>query len=154
MMKIPSPLIAIIAFISGLILFNFIVFMLGYLAAIPIPREYFLWFGREHIVTALAVYDLFLNAIPKFIATFVWTLCTILIFRNRYALTTAFCFLGYWCSYVYVCWNDDFVVNHLAQVFLQPPYLPGLLADLCGIILAGIGFYKFQRGKQTSLHLA
>ena len=153
-MKITFPLIAVIAFISGVILFNLVVLMLGYLAAIPIPREYFLWFGREHIVTALALEELFLNALPKFIVEFVWTLCTILIFRNRYVLTTAFCFLGYWCAYVYLCWNDDFLVNYLAQVFLQPWYLPGLLADLCGIILAGIGFYKFQRGKQASLHLA
>ena len=153
-MKITFPLIAVIAFISGVILFNLVVLMLGYLAAIPIPREYFLWFGREHIVTALALEELFLNALPKFIVEFVWTLCTILIFRNRYVLTTAFCFLGYWCAYMYVCWNDDFLVSHLAQVFLQPWYLPGLLADLCGIILAGIGFYKFQRGKQASLHLA
>jgi len=131
-----------VAVISGVILCNLIICITGYLAAIAIPKEYFLWFGKPNITMALATYDAIVIALPRMIIATIWSVCTILIFRNKYLLITSGCFVGYVLTQIYWEWKVDFPLNYLTLFAQQPWFCLSLIAAPCGIFFGGFFFYK------------
>ncbi|PRC93177.1 hypothetical protein [Solimicrobium silvestre] len=147
-MKILSAFVAVI---SGIVLGNLIIYVSGYLAAIAIPREYFLWFGKPHITMALIIYDAIVMGLPRVIIATIWCVCTILVFRKKYLLLiTAWCFGGYVLTQAYWDWKFDFGINYPTLFIQQPWAILSIIAAPCGILFAGIFFYKSHHANYLS----
>jgi len=54
----------LLAFVSGVALYQTFIYVVGYLAAIRIPEAYFAWFGGPHVGLALAVANLATVGVP------------------------------------------------------------------------------------------
>ena len=68
---------------AGVLLYQFFVVVLnGYLAAVAVPRQYFMWFGKPQQELALAVLQL-ATAIPVFLLVSGAVLVVCRAFRSR-----------------------------------------------------------------------
>ena len=59
-------------------LYSLIIYVTGFLAAITFPHGYVSWFGKQHVILALALFDLFVISFPKFFIASVWSVGTLL----------------------------------------------------------------------------
>src|SRR5277367_1264928 len=66
----------LICFVSGLALYNVVVYVGGVLSAIQIPRQYFTWFG-EHKILALFLEEAAVFALPVFLLCLLWSYVTV-----------------------------------------------------------------------------
>jgi hypothetical protein len=136
---------ALAAIMSGILLYSVVIYVTGYLAAIPIPKEYFLWFGKPHVMLALAIFDSLVLALPKFLIALFWSVCTLLIFRKHYLLISTCCIVGCVLTQAYWDYKFDFGFNYVALFTGQPWTILNMLAVPCGIYVAGFILYKLRR---------
>src|SRR6266478_450093 len=59
------------ALASGFVLYMVVVYLVGFLAAIAIPKAYFEFFGRQHATLALTLLDAATLALPSFMRSLV-----------------------------------------------------------------------------------
>ena len=142
---------AFVAVISGVILCNLIIYVTGYLAAITIPKEYFLWFGKAHITMSLIILDAIIIALPRLITTTFFCICTILILRQHYLFTLLWCFAGYILAQAYWDFKFNLDFDYMTLFVQQPWAILSIIAPPCGILLAGIFFNKFHRVKALAI---
>jgi hypothetical protein len=139
----------IVAFVSGLALYNALVFVGGFLAALPIPRAYFAWFG-QHTVLALLLEEAIVFALPVFFLALAWSYLTIRPFRSAWWPATKWCFGGF--AFAWFAWlayglaslvanpvPNQFPFGTLLLSFLIPPVwgILNTLAAPCGVLLGG-----------------
>ena len=133
----------IIGFISGVIFGNLYVYIVGCLAAIAVPRQFFLWFGR-HYVAALSVDELFTVAIPLFLISAVWTTSTVFIFRAHYRRIAMWCLCGYSLTWVIVMLAYESPIFNIAVYTQQPWIILTMIAAPCGIVASGYFLSKLS----------
>jgi hypothetical protein len=146
MKKIPTLFAALI---SGYALFYALIDDRGVLAALTVPRQYFLWFGK-HITLALVVLDAFTSALPVFLISTAWTISTILILRKHYLPITSWCFCGFVLTWV--IWNLYFEVGvQDALLFWSYPWLfLSTFAAPCGILFGGFLIHMAKRPQPSN----
>ena len=144
-----SRLPEIIGFISGVIFGNLYVYIVGYLAAIAVPRQFLLWFG-QHYVAALSVDELFTVAIPLFLISAVWTISTVSIFRAYYRRIAMWCLCGYSLTWVIVMLAYEAPIFNFAIYLQQPWSILTLTAAPCGIIASGYFLSKFSHRRWST----
>ena len=135
---------ALAALISGVLLYNVVIYATGYLAAIPIPKEYSSWFGKPHVILAFAIFDLFVISLPKFLIALIWSVCTLLVFRKHYWLMSTFCFVGCVMTQVYWDYQSNFAFNYFVFITGEPWAIPNLISVPCGIFAASFFVFKFR----------
>lgn len=85
----------------------FVVVLNGYLAAVAVPRQYFMWFGKPQQELALAVLQL-ATAIPVFLLVSGAVLVVCRAFRSRNTPFLVAIFVGMLLCYLY--WAVSFLV--------------------------------------------
>jgi hypothetical protein len=85
----------------------FVVVLNGYLAAVAVPREYFMWFGRPRLELALAGIQL-ASALPVFLLVVGAVLAVCRTFRSRSTAFLVAILVGMLLCYLY--WAADFVL--------------------------------------------
>ena len=145
---------ALIAFISGIILCNGMVYIAGYLAAIAIPREYFTAFGKEHIRTALFVLDILTFALPYFVLGLIWGILTSLVLRTRLLATSLWCGLASLLAMVYLMFFDGASASihmmGLNDPYLLSQFLVNTMAGPCGVVVGGYFLFRFRpKGRES-----
>ena len=138
-----KALFALAGLISGVLLYSLIIYVTGFLAAITFPHGYVSWFGKQHVILALALFDLFVISFPKFFIASVWSVGTLLVFRKHYWLISVFCFLGCVLTQAYWDYRSDFAFNYLVLITGEPWAIPNLISVPCGIFGAGFLVFKF-----------
>jgi hypothetical protein len=139
----------IAALVSGFALYNVLVFVGGFLAALQIPRAYFAWFG-PHKVLALVLEEAVTFGLPVFLLALAWSYLTIRQFRGAWWPSTWWCFGGLalawfaWLIYSlsYLMINpvpSQFPFGTLLLSFLIPPVwgILNTIAAPCGVMLGG-----------------
>ena len=91
----------IAAFVSGFILCIVVVFIGGYLAALPIPRAYFEWFGQNKVL-ALSVAEAVVFALPVFLLAFTWSYFTIQLIRGVSQSVFKWCLFGLFLAWFFL----------------------------------------------------
>ena len=137
-------LTALAALISGILLYSLIVYVTGYLAAVTFPDGYASWFGKPHVILALAIWDLFVMSLPKFFIALIWNVCTLLVFRNNYWLISTFCLVGCVLTHGYWDYQSNFPIDYLLFITGEPWAIPSLISVPCGIFTAGFLAFKFR----------
>lgn len=143
-----KKLLAVAAVLSGYILFEVLEYIVGYLAALAIPREYFLWFGKQHVVLALTIEEAFIIALPMFLLSIIWSIFTNLIFGKNYLLISAACLIGYLLNWSVTIFNTDINFMLVLSTMFQPYYILTTIAVPIGILCAGFVLRKFNRANQ------
>ena len=96
------------AVIAGIVLYQlFVVVMNGYLAAVAVPRQYFMWFGKPRLELALAVIQL-ASAVPVFLLVSGGVLVVCRAFRSRGTPFLIAILVGMLLCYLY--WAVGFLV--------------------------------------------
>lgn len=143
---------ALVAFASGIVLCNVNVYIAGYLAAIAIPREYFLFFG-EHITLALLVLDMLNFAVPIFVLSVIWGILSSLIFRRQFLQASASC--GCLLAMLYLSFSDVTEASIILSSLKQPAFLfqfiVNLIAAPVGVLVGWYFFCKFRQSGQQAL---
>ena len=144
---------AALAVLAGIAIYQAVVFLGGFLAAIAVPRAYFDWFGRPRLELALALVDLATFAIPIVALTTGFTLFSHSLLKAPSARAfMPFVALGALATYAY--WAAKFVLvtpelSAGAEAFpasvrltqlLMPTWwsLPNSLAPWLGFAIAGL----------------
>ena len=140
----------LICFVSGLALYNFVVYVGGFLSAIQIPKQYFTWFG-EHKVLALFLVEAAVVALPVFLLCLLWSYVTIR-GMGRSSRQATLCTLGGlvlawlgWFAYSAVSLASNPEPNQLPLqsllfALLVPPVwgILNLVAPPAGVVVAGM----------------
>jgi hypothetical protein len=95
MVGAPLPWRASIGFFAGLALYVVATAVNGYLAAVSVPAEFFLYFGRERAGFSLFLLNLGLHAAPLAIIALIWAWFAMLWSSDRPVRTAALCMAGY-----------------------------------------------------------
>lgn len=135
------------AMLAGIAIYQlFVVVLNGYLAAIAVPRQYFMWFGRQRQELALAIIQL-ASAIPVFLLVTGCVLAVCRSLRSRSMTFLAAILVGMLLSHLY--WAVSFLAFlpaglspevepysmsvRLQQLFVVPWWsLPTVLAPWLG----------------------
>jgi hypothetical protein len=126
----------------------------GYLAAIPIPREYFLWFGH-HNIAAYFITDMLTFVIPIFLIAIGWGILINLPFRTRFISTSLWSGLGCAVLTLNLTFNDSpaesaYIAN-LKEPIVLLQFFMRLLVGPCGILVGGYFLLRFHPKKQEAL---
>lgn len=136
------------AFISGVALHVAFLFVVGFLAAVHIPRAYFDGFG-EHRAIGRALEEAFVMALPTFLLALAWSFLTVRSLKGAGRTTTAWCFAGFAAAWlaslcqtlVHLSANPvphQYPLSTLLVSFLVPPVWAMLNAVAAPVgILAG-----------------
>jgi hypothetical protein len=105
----PTPWLTLAAALAvGALLYQFFVVVLnGYLAAVAVPRQYFMWFGTPQQELALAFLQL-ATALPVFVLVSGAVLVACRALRNRSTPFLAAILVGMMLCYLY--WAVDYLV--------------------------------------------
>ena len=139
----------IVAFVSGFALYNAVVLVGGFLAAVAIPQAYFAWFGQNKVL-ALVLEEAVVFALPVFLLALVWSHLTVRAFRGAWRQSTKWCFGG--LAFAWLAWlvyglvqlaenpvPNQFPFGTLLVSLLVPPLwgVLNVLAAPCGVLLGG-----------------
>lgn len=144
----PKILVAFVALISGIVLCNFFVYIAGYFAAIAIPREYFSFFGHDHIRAALFFLDILTLALPFFVIGLIWGILTSLALRPPFLSTSLWCGLGCLLAMIYFTFVDGpgaIYMAGLKEPYMFSQFLINTTAGPFGILVGGYFLTKFFR---------
>ena len=140
-----KKLIAVVAVLSGYILFEVLQYIVGHLSALPIPSAYFLWFGKQHTVLALAIEEAFIIALPMLILSTVWSISTNLMLGKNHLLISTACLIGYFFNWALTIINTDINFFLVLSTMFQPLYLLTTVAAPIGILFPGFALKKLNR---------
>jgi len=140
-----KKLLAVAAVLSGYIFFEVLQYIVGHLAALAIPREYFLWFGKQHSMLALAIEEGVIIALPMFILSAIWSIFTNLIFGKNHLLISTACLIGYFFHWIVTIFNTHINFMLVLSSMFQPYYILTTVAVPIGILCAGFVLPKFSR---------
>ena len=139
----------IVAFVSGLALYNAIILVGGFLAAVAVPQAYFAWFGQNKAL-ALVLEEAIVFALPVFLLALFWSHLTVRAFRGAWRQATKWCFGG--LAFAWLAWlvyglaqlaanpvSNQFQLPTLLLSLLVPPLwgILNVLAAPCGVLLGG-----------------
>jgi hypothetical protein len=140
----------IVAFVSGFALYNTVVLVGGFLAAVAIPQAYFAWFGQNKVL-ALVLAEAVVFALPVFLLALVWSHLTVRGYRGAWRQATKWCFGG--LAFAWLAWlvyglaqlaanpvPNQFPLGTLLLSLLVPPLwsVLNVLAAPCGVLLGGV----------------
>jgi hypothetical protein len=146
-MKLPHR---IVAFVSGVVLYNLVILVGGFLAAVAVPQAYFAWFGQNKVL-ALATEEAVVYALPVFVLATLWSHITVRVFPGAWRQATRWCFAG--LAFAWLAWlayslaqfvtnpvPNQFPVGTLLLSLLVPPLwgVLNVLAAPCGVLLGGV----------------
>lgn len=143
------------ALISGIILCNAFVYIEGYLAAIAIPREYFSFFGKDHIRIALFILDIFTFALPYCFMGLIWGVLTSLVLRTRLLSASLWSGLGSLLAMVYLMFFDgasaSIYMMGLNDPYMLSQFLVNTMAGPCGVVVGGYFLFRFRLKQHETL---
>ena len=148
-----KKLLTVAAVLSGYIFFEVLQYIVGYLAALAISREYFLWFGKQHSMLALAIEEGFIIALPMFILSIAWSIFTNIIFGKNHLLISTACLIGFFLHWIVTIFNTDINFMLVLSSMFQPYNILKTVAVPIGILCAGFVLPRFSRTNQHQ-HLA
>ena len=153
------------ALASGFVLYMVVVYLVGFLAAIAIPKAYFQFFGRQHATLALTLLDAATLALPSFMLSLAWFWVTLRWIARPPRVAVFWCLGGIALAWLY--WQIDFVLwyqSHRTQDMsalatmlfntLAPPVwgIPNVLAVPAGLVIAAWMASTSVRGRDRHRH--
>ena len=96
------------ALASGFVLYMVVVYLVGFLAAIAIPKAYFEFFGRQHAALALTLLDAATLALPSFMLSLAWFWVTLRWIARPPRVAVWWCVGGIAIAWLY--YQVDFVL--------------------------------------------
>jgi hypothetical protein len=96
------------ALASGFVIYMVVVYLVGFLAAIAIPKAYFEFFGRQHATLALTLLDAATLALPSFMLSLAWFWVTLRWIARPPRVAVWWCLGGIAIAWLY--WQVDFVL--------------------------------------------
>jgi hypothetical protein len=85
-----------------------VLYLVGFLAAIAIPKAYFELFGRQHVTLALTLLDAATLALPSFMLSLAWFWVTLRWITRPPRIAVWWCAGGIAIAWLY--WQVDFVL--------------------------------------------
>ena len=119
------------AFVSGVLLTYLNTYVLGFLAAQPVPKGYFLWFG-ENLIVAFAGLNFFLYAMPLLLVAVIWSLVTFKIIHANTKQVVIFCIAGYIVSSVVSEIQFELSGNHYHSIYIVSSVVSLIQFELSG----------------------
>lgn len=132
------------AFVSGVLLTYLNTYVLGFLAAQPVPKGYFLWFG-ENLIVAFAVLNFFLYAMPLLLVAVIWSLVTFKIIHANTKQVVIFCIAGYIVSSVVSEIQFELSGNHYHSILFELSNIFHALAPILGIWMSSYFLSKNRK---------
>lgn len=144
---------ACLAFVSGVVLCNVSIYIAGYLAAIPVPHEYFLWFGRHYNI-AMVILDLLTFVLPILAIAVVWSILANMVLRGQLRLTAMWCATGCIVAMLGMTFLGSHGATEYITSLIQPvlflQFLLNLLAAPIGIM---VGVFLLSKIRQRERNL-
>ena len=144
----------ILAFVSGIILCNVNIYIAGYLAAVPVPREYFLLFGH-HYTVAFFILNLVTFVLPILLIAVVWSILANLLLRGQLRLTAIWCATGCIVAMLDLTFADSAATAEILATLIHPApliqFLVNLLAAPIGIMVGVILLSKIRQRERELL---
>jgi hypothetical protein len=136
-------------FVSGFALTVAAGYFSGYLAALVVPKTYFVFFGYKHRTLAWVIVNFLYFALPFFLLSLGWCWLTLRAASSSIKEAAWFCFGGILLGLVYEEWlaatalraaeglpNPSYFITYLWHALPNWPALPNLLAFPAGLLAA------------------